>query len=318
MSAQRHAGERNTGERHPDAAALAEYREGLARGLRGRRLAAHVASCPRCASVSNQLAAVSSTLASAPTPELPDAVTRRITAALAAEAALRTEAAPAAHAASTAAVGPEAAASEPVPTGATTGPRPPRRARGRRWLRPAVLASAAAACVVLFGGLYLLNVVRFSAGSSSSSAASGSKSSPVSGAAAAPVPAAGNAGGPLGGRAAGTPLKTVFTITTTGIRYEPATLAAQVRAQLAANSAEHTQPSPGNAPLASPNTPGAVPSTTVTACVLHLTGQMRPSLVDRATYAGEPVYVIAVPDHVWVAGRDCTASDPHLIASIRL
>jgi hypothetical protein len=40
--------------------------------------------------------------------------------------------------------------------------------------------------------------------------------------------------------------------------------------------------------------------------------------VDSATYQGKPVYVIAVPDHVWVVAPDCTASDPHLIRSIGL
>jgi hypothetical protein len=304
MSAQR-----RQDERHPDAAALAEYRAGLAGGLRGRRLAAHVASCARCASVSDQLATVSSTLASAPTPPLPDAVARRITAALAAEAALRAEATPAAQA--TPAAASEAAASEAVPAEAAAGPRPPRpprRARGGRWLRPAVLVSAAAACVVLFGGLYLLNVVRFSTGSSSS-AASGSESSPLSGAAAAPIPAAGHAKEPFASRAAGSAENAVFAVTASGIRYEPATLAAQVRAEVAAKSAAHPSPSPGS----------TAPPTTLAACVLQLTGHhVRPSLVDRATYAGKPAYVIAVPDHAWVVGRDCTASDLHLITSIRL
>jgi hypothetical protein len=308
MSAQRHAGER-----HPDAAALAEYRAGLAGGLRGRRLAAHVASCARCASVGDQLAAVSSTLASAPTPPLPDAVGRRITAALAAEAALRAEAAP------TAAVVPETAAPEAGPTEAGVGPRPPRsprRARGGRWLRPAVLVSVAAACVVLFGGLYVSNVVHFTARSPSSAAASGSEASPHSGAAAAPVPGAGNANKPFAGRVAGSAVK--FAVTASGMRYEPATLAAQVRAELTAKSAGRTSPSPASAGMGSPNTSGAAPSASLSACVLNLTGHMRPSLVDRATYAGKPAYVIAVPDHVWVVGRDCTAVDPHLITSIRL
>jgi hypothetical protein len=364
--------ERHQDERHPDAAALAEYRAGLAGGVRGRRLAAHVASCAHCASVSDQLAAVSSTLASAPAPALPDAVERRITAALAAEAALRaetagtpetarTEAAPAAEPAAAAATAAAATGAVPagaVPAGAvpaegppaaqsphrtvrrhlpgpkpsqrtrgTTGPRqaragasgPPRRARGIRGgrrFRPAVLvSSAAAACVVVvFGALFLVGAVRFPAGPPSSSAASGSASSPLSGGAAS-LPAAGN--GPLGSRA-GSALEPVFAITASGTRYEPATLAAQVRDQLAAKSSGHTSPAPGSARLASPGTSGAVPPATLAACVLHLTGRARPSLVDWATYAGKPAYVIAVPHHAWVVGPDCTTSDPHLIASIGL
>ena len=52
--------------------------------------------------------------------------------------------------------------------------------------------------------------------------------------------------------------------------------------------------------------------------VLHLTGQMRPSLVDRATYQGKPAYVIAVTNWAWVVGTGCTATNPELIASVGL
>src|SRR5215469_14704410 len=83
-----------TGQWHPDETALAEYRAGLTGGRQARRLAAHVASCASCASVNDQLAAVTTMLASAPEPAMPDAVESRIMAALAAEAALATEAAP--------------------------------------------------------------------------------------------------------------------------------------------------------------------------------------------------------------------------------
>src|ERR1700745_3370330 len=81
-----------TGQWPPDAAALAEYREGLTGGRRARRLAAHVASCADCTSVNDQLAAVATVLASPPEPAMPDAVESRIMAALATEAALVTEA----------------------------------------------------------------------------------------------------------------------------------------------------------------------------------------------------------------------------------
>ena len=334
-------GQHQPDERHPDAAALAEHQAGLADGRRGRRLAAHVANCARCTSVSDQLAAVSSALASAPVPPLPDAVGSRITAALAAEAGLTAEAA------TTGAT--EAVPTGAVPTGAVpaegpstdgpsttdeprhaaprhlpalrpsqrtrrnTGPRPsrgdasgpPRRARGGRRPRPAVLLSGAAAvCLVVLGAVF--GLVHLSSGPSSPSAASGSQSAPVSGPEAAPA-----AGGLAGGHAAGSAEKATFAVITSGTRYEPATLAAQVRAQLAAKSAR--TPSPASARLATTS-----PSVQLAACVLHLTGQVRPSLVDSATYQGNPAYVIAVPDHAWVVGPDCTASDPRLITSIGL
>ncbi len=81
-------------QQHPDAEALARYRAGDVDGFRGRRLAAHVAGCARCASVTDDLAAVSTLLASVPAPSMPDAVERQITAALAAEAATRQAASP--------------------------------------------------------------------------------------------------------------------------------------------------------------------------------------------------------------------------------
>jgi hypothetical protein len=328
------SGQHHPDEWHPDTEALAEYQAGLADGRRGRRLAAHVASCDRCASVSDQLAGVSSALASAPAPPLPDAVERRITAALATEAALSTEAAPMAEAALTTEAAPMAeaapaaqAAAGPRPSrgdgsgpsrGDASGPSrgdssgPPRRARGGRRLRPAVLVSsaAAAACLVVVGAAFLFGLVHFSSGSSSSSAAS-SAGAPLSARAAAPA-----AGAAAGGRAAGGAEKAPFAVTASGTRYEPATLATQVHAELTARETGRTSRSPASAHLASPSTPGPVPYSALAACVLRLTGQVRPSLVDWATYQGKPAYVIAVPSHAWVV--DCTASDSHLIRSIGL
>ena len=285
-----------TGQWHPDETALAEYREGLTGGRRARRLAAHVASCDHCASVNDQLAAVTTALASAPDPAMPDSVERRIMAALATEA-LATEAS----------LAPEA----PHETEAThgTAPRRPSGKRpgpgGHRWLRPAMLASAAAACLVLFGGVY--GIAHLSSGSSSSSAASsaagsaaaGSESSPLAGAQA---PATNTHLEP-----AESAPRATFTVTASGTSYQPSTLAEQVRAQLAKPNKTGAAPSEE-----------AAPSAQLTGCVLHLTGQVRPSLVDRATYEGKPAYVIAVPNWAWVVGTGCTASNPELIASVGL
>jgi len=292
-----------TGQRHPDATALAEYRAGLTGGRRARRLAAHVASCASCASVNDQLAAVTTVLASAPEPAIPDAVESRIMAALATEAAPVTEASPVTEAApSTAAkrdtalrpVGGDGGGSRRRPRGGRSGP-------GNRWLRPAVLASAAAACLVLFGGVY--GIAHLSSGSSSSSAASS-----AAGAAAAGSESSARAGAQAPGthtrlEPADSVPAAAFTVTASGTNYLPATLAPQVRAQLA-RSAKTALPAAE-----------ATPSAQLSACVLHLTGQRRPSLVDRATYQGKPAYVIAVTNRAWVVGTGCTASNPELIAS---
>jgi hypothetical protein len=53
-------------------------------------------------------------------------------------------------------------------------------------------------------------------------------------------------------------------------------------------------------------------------CVVHFTGGAAPRLIDRASYQGTPVYVIASASHVWVVGLDCTAGRPDLIASASL
>ena len=296
-----------TGQWHPDATALAEYKAGLTGGRRARRLAAHVASCASCASVNDQLAAVTTVLASAPEPAIPDAVESRIMAALATEAAPVTEASPVTEAApSTAAkrdtalrpVGGDGGGSRRRPRGGRSGP-------GNRWLRPAVLASAAAACLVLFGGVY--GIAHLSSGSSSSSAASS-----AAGAAAAGSESSARAGAQAPGthtrlEPADSGQAAAFAVTASGTNYQSATLAQQVRAQLA-------RP----AKTATPPAAEAAPSAQLSACVLHLTGQMRPSLVDRATYQGKPAYVIAVTNRAWVVGTGCTASNPELIASVGL
>ena len=59
------------------------------------------------------------------------------------------------------------------------------------------------------------------------------------------------------------------------------------------------------------------PSEALVGCVLHLTGDVAPMFVDRATYQSEQVYVIAVADEAWVVGIGCTASRPTLITSVQ-
>jgi hypothetical protein len=309
-----------SGQRHPDATALAEYQAGLTSGPRGRRLAAHVASCARCASVGEQLAAVSSALATEPAPPMPDAVERRIAAALAAEADRTTEASPgtqsppAAEAASGAG-GPRHASPgrSRSPGGSRHDPAGPgrrgrRSARGARRFRPAMVLSGAAAAV-LIGVAVVLGVAHFPSSSSSSQASGSAASAPSQ----PPEAAAGHAsegnalapGAPE--PAAGEP-SAAFVVTKSGTHYQPATLTAQVRAKMAAQSRTSSALGAELGP----------PSATLAACVLHLTGNVRPSLVDRATYQGKPAYVIAVADRVWVVGLGCTASNPDLITSARL
>jgi hypothetical protein len=122
-----------------------------------------------------------------------------------------------------------------------------------------------------------------------------------------------------------------FLVMSTGTRYQRATLRAQVRdtldAQVWVPAVEPVQPTdlPSPVPAMSTSSLSAgqavatiAPSHTLIGCVMHLTGDVLPMLVDRATYQSQPVYVIAVPDKAWVVGVGCTASDPGLITTVGL
>jgi hypothetical protein len=134
-----------------------------------------------------------------------------------------------------------------------------------------------------------------------------------------------------------------FLVTDSGTRYRKATLRTQVRDRLSARvtvpAVGPAQPSlswpmtsraPGAAiagprarasvgPLSAAGHAAAVtPSEALVGCVLHLTGNVPPTFVDRATYQSQAVYVIAVPDRAWVVGLDCTAAHPMLITSVPL
>jgi len=273
-----------SGQWHPDAEALARYQAGRVRGFRDRRLAAHVASCARCASVTDQLATVSTVLASVPAPPMPDAVERQITAALAAEAAAR-QAGPAAclllvgfgyllsqtsssSSSSSVASGAAASASGSVNNPEAAGPvsgsagkaKSPADLVPREGLLPTrflVVESGTkyeqATLVIQVGTALARNAT--SGGTSVGSGAVPSQAAPSSSASSAA--AAGGAG-------------------------------------------------------------GSPPSRALIGCVSHFMGNATPRLVDQATYQGQAVYVIADAHRVWVVGRGCTAGNPELITTASL
>lgn len=295
-----------SGQWHPGTEALAEYRAGLIGGFRRRRLAAHVAGCAQCASVIERLDAVGSVLASVPAPAVPDEVERRIATALAAEATARQGAAPSA--------GPRRHAR---PSGAPGSSR--RRARRPRRFRPVMTLVPAAACLLLAGFGYLLSNLGGSSGPSGAVSAA-SASSAASAAQAAPVPAEGGATAgsvpgalaPAAGLEPSNGARAGFVVTASGTSYQRATLGVQVRHQMAVQAANRS----AEGQLAAGG--GSAPSPSLAGCVLRLTENVAPSLVDRATYQGKPAYVIAVPARAWVVGLSCTASNSELITSIPL
>jgi hypothetical protein len=272
-----------------------------------------------------RLSEVAAYLASVPVPAMPDAVESRISATLAAEAAARAgRAAAPADPAPPEGAPPDAAPADGAPADGARKLGPSRRAPVRRHrrgdrprrgfrVRPSAAAGALVACLLLSGLGYAIahsttgstfsNAPPAAAPAASSAAAgSGSRSSANSSSAGvAPEPAAGNT-------------STSFSVTASGTKYEQVTLPEQVRAKL---TVHHGQEAPGGAVPSAASTV-AVPSPALQACVLHLTGGTPPRLVDRATYQGEPAYIVASSTRVWVVGLGCTAAKTELIVSVAL
>lgn len=295
--------------RHPGTEELADFQAGASEGTRGDQVAAHIAACPECASVSERLSQVSAALASIPAPAMPGDVEIRIASALAAEAARRTPAAavadPAADGANAAALSPVASSgarrsvvtsSSPAGSSPATAPRRAWRKTRRPSYRTSGLAlvTAAASLVLAFAGYWLSGP---GSQATPAVASGGSANAGRSGPAGA-VPGAHRLSPSL--RPALGPVST-FVIVVAATDFHMPTFQAQVREQLAAP--------------ASPSRES--PSRSLVACVMHLTGGARPELVEEARYDSRPAYVIAVPNHAWAIARPCTGS-PAVLSSVSL
>lgn len=314
--------------RHPDTEELADFLAGLASGTRAERLAGHVAQCRECASLSDQIGAVSAELAAVPVPALPHLVERRITVAIRTETAARDAQARGAR---------HAMDRQPK--------REPSR-RARLWSRRVpvlsralsvplgVLVPAVVVLALAVGG-YALS---FSASSQDHPAAEGvPRTSAATGASVGGVGVAGERG-TVPGTHAGT--TAAFVVTASGTDYRAATLQTQVQQELQVqSSAPRVTPTPAGAGYgaqglipASESAGGRVwasrsargggddstPSSSLVGCVMRLTDDQEPAMVDRAVYESRPAYVIAVSDRAWVVPRDCTADHPSVITSVAL
>jgi hypothetical protein len=297
--------------RHPDTEDLADFQAGLVTGARGKRLAAHVARCSLCASVRDQIVAVSGQLAAAPALMMPSHVERKITAALMTETAARdARARPAQRA---------------VPDD-----RPGRHAR--LWSRRVQVFSrtiavpqgalvSAAVCLLLAAVGYVLSLP------------AGSPSHPAS------VKGLAGSGGHRDTLSTGARPVVAFVVTDTGTDYQATTLQTQVREELQAQAsapsvapapvepgsgAQSVTPQGGNSKGPQPGSSSAAgagdvaPPSSLVGCVMHLTGDQEPAMVDRAVYESRPAYVIAVSDHAWVVSLNCTAAHPAVIESVAL
>jgi hypothetical protein len=254
-----------------------------------------------------RLSEVAAYLASVPVPVLPDAVETRINAALAAEAA-------GSHALG------------PAPARARVRRHSVRRHSGggrsrRDFLRrPVVAVGSLVVCLLLAGLGFTLTLgstpqtesSSAASGTAGSSFAAGSSSAGSRAAGIAPAASAAESGPEYAGAASS------FLVTASGTRYQRASLSEQVRTRLTAKGAAGSPGASVPAAGASSTSTGAGPTAALRGCVLHLTGDVPPRLVDRATYQGEPAYVIASSTRVWVVGLGCTATKTELIVSVAM
>jgi hypothetical protein len=309
--------------RHVGAATLARYREGDLSGRRASRIRAHLAGCPRCTALDEDLAGVSAMLASAPVPAMPEQVTARISAALTAEAARPAR------------LGAGHEASQPGHSRHAAG----RPGRGRRWRLPELLSplavragAVAAAAAVLAGGVY--GVVQLAGGPPATTADSGSASG-ISSPAGTGQHAAAGFGPPLTYTRAGHPAQ--VTPVSTGRDFQPGLLRSQVRSLLA-RAAGPGQPVSG--PRASTTRPsskrgiasgngagkptfGGIPLAALQGCVTRISAGRQVLLVDVDRYQGKPATIIVVGGgaggpRAWVVGPGCSRSDSDVIAQASL
>ncbi|QMU79889.1 hypothetical protein GXW83_33510 [Streptacidiphilus sp. PB12-B1b] len=173
---------------HPDVDTLADYTEDLLGPEATAELSAHLAACADCRETCDALEEVRTLLGGTDAPPMPDDIARRIDAALAEEAALRTaDSAPpelrTPAAASQPPAGPRrpgSAPDRPAAHSGSTGPagRRPGRGRSRRLRRAALWASSLAVCGLIVTAA--LNLHPADTGSTSSSKAAAGRSAQIS------------------------------------------------------------------------------------------------------------------------------------------
>jgi hypothetical protein len=259
-----------------------------------------------------RLSEVAAYLASVPVPVLPDAVETRINAALAAEAAGSRALGPAPGRAR---VRRHSLSRHSVRRHSGGG-----RSRRDFLRRPVVAVGSLVVCLLLAGLGFTLSLGSTpqtesnsaASGTAGSSFAAGSSSAGSRAAGIAPAASAAESGPEYAGAASS------FLVTASGTRYQRASLSEQVRTRLTAKGAAGSPGASVPAEGASSTSTGAGPTAALRGCVLHLTGDVPPRLVDRATYQGEPAYVIASSTRVWVVGLGCTAAKTELIVSVAL
>ena len=227
---------------------------------------------------------------------------------------------------------------------ASSGPGGSRPGDRRRRLRmPSAKASSwlVVCCLVLAGLGFLISHTSGSPSSSAPDSAIAGAASSASSQAGASEPRAASGSRPenaddepTASASASANVPTDFLVTETGTRYQSSTLASQVQAKiivygaLSTPGAGRTAVSPppraaasapaSTAPASSAGTSARQASPQLEGCVWQLTGGVTPSLVDKASYNGQPAYIVAVPTQVWVVGLGCTAAHTDVITRVPL
>ena len=303
---------------HVDVNVLAELSAGLLSDKRATRIHAHLAGCQQCARLSAGLTEIAALLASVPSPAMPESVTRQLQATLTREAAERSARVTApAQASSGKADRVLPFRSDPARAGtARAGTARGNTVGGRRGLTgpvaARVFAAAAAACVVAAGGYTLAQLT------SGGSAPSGQpQAGQAAGSGASSRPAALPFIGLTPTLGSGRANTLSFKVINSGIEYQSATLSSQIKAELGHVAALGPARSSGAKFL-------HAPSIQQYACVMDVTGDIEPAMVDSARYNGSPATIIALA-HVgnqlgqaWVVGPSCSADNPDILKHVTL
>jgi hypothetical protein len=303
---------------HVDVNVLAELSAGLLSDKRATRIHAHLAGCQQCARLSAGLTEIAALLASVPSPAMPESVTRQLQATLTREAAERSARVTApAQATSGKADRVLPFRSDPARAGtARAGTARGNTVGGRRGftgpVAARVFAAAAAACVVAAGGYTLAQLT------SGGPAPSGQpQAGQAAGSGASSRPAALPFIGLTPTLGSGRANTLSFKVINSGIEYQSATLSSQIKAELGHVAAIGPARSSGAKFL-------HAPSIQQYACVMDVTGDIEPAMVDSARYNGSPATIIALGhagnqvSQAWVVGPSCSADDTDILAYVRL
>jgi hypothetical protein len=287
---------------HVDVSVLAELSAGIIGGRRAARLHAHLAGCQRCAQVSAGLSEVGVLLASVPSAAMPAAVTMRLNATIAEEAAARS---------GTAGSPVQLAGQEPFRRAERAGGGRPRN----RLTSPVTVrgfAAAAAVGLVAAGGYMVVQLT--SPGRSGPTLSPGMNGGIHYGIQSGPGPY--HAAQSPGYAIPGSP-QPAFEVITSGTNYQPATLGAQVETELG-------QMGKIGADTQSGARIRHQPTAQQDGCALLITSRVKPTLVDSARYQGRPAMVIALASEggqlgqAWVVGPTCSANKGDILTHVRL